>query len=274
MPLLRTHQRLDASEADEKDRVLAGVSYAVRYMGALALASHEGKGRGCTDEVVTRIYDQYTSKGYFKCLKRMEFFVSANCVSLWDPSESVLVFKYPTVQITFCNTDRTHQKAFTFVVKDLPSSPYTALVMHCDSAATASDLFAVMSEAFRVRSSMYQAKRLDKAGWTTGLLLSQKKMDEEGKLDGRVDVLRSDGPLVIEAGEKDQFAGSARDADPNNNSFAEPWAENGTEQVRNGQASGATVEEESAPDDDFLMFARERSMSVGKHCHVDVTVGT
>ena len=313
MPLLRTHQRLDDSEADEKDRVVAGVCYPVRYMGAVAIPSHdEGKGKGSTDEAVTRIYDQYSSKSYSKCLKRMELFVSANCVSLRDPSVGMVRFKFPTIKITFCNTDTTHQKAFAFVVKDLHSSPFTAIVVQCESTAMASDLFAVMSEAFRVRSSLYQAKRLDKAGWTTGLLLSQRKIDEE-KLNGRVDVLRSDVPLAIEDGENGEFADAAREADPNNNGFGEfacagappqsngrcaefpngalihngaelfvakmlrergrrgqsvpfaqanPWAENTLEQVvRNGQASGAK-EEESAMDD-FLMFARERSMSVG-----------
>lgn len=199
------HQPLPESVADEKDKVIAGVSYTVRYVGEADILKSEGKGKGCTDEAIVEIYQRYSNKTKFKSLARRELFVSANCVSLIEPSVGAILFRYQTVKITFCNTSAEHPNAFVLVVKDSPSSPFKAHVVHCESAAKANEIFTMVSQALKVRSALYHAKQLDKAGWANGW---RKARPEEARDEEPTTEIRENGHSATDGS-----------ADANNNTF-------------------------------------------------------
>ena len=168
------HVRLTGNECDEKDEIIAGKRYQVRYLGSSQIPNKDGK--GCTSEAIREIYSRYSTKG-LKSLTRRELFVSANCVSLYAMTEQAVIFRFKTVDITFCNTSEENRNAFAFVVKDTQS--FHAHVVHCENPAQANDICVAMYHAFEVRCALHQAKRVDRAGWANGLLSSQTQHLEE-----------------------------------------------------------------------------------------------
>lgn len=222
MPRTKGHKLLTDSDSDEKDRALAGKTFNVKYLGAVEIPSPSGKGKGCTDQAASQILSQYKNISKLKSLTTLQFFVSANCVSLSNPSAGFVLFRYPTVKLTYCNTVEEHERAFVFVGKDVPSAPFKAHVVLCDSTAKANELFTVMREAFSVRFSMYQAKIIDQAGWTAVQSLSQEKSGEE-KLNGHLEDVKTD-PQTTGLSRDSREALSANcnsDANNNTNAFGE-----------------------------------------------------
>jgi hypothetical protein len=92
-------------------------------------------------------------------------------------TEQAVIFRFKTVDITFCNTSEENRNAFAFVVKDTQS--FHAHVVHCENPAQANDICVAMYHAFEVRCALHQAKRVDRAGWANGLLSSQTQHLEE-----------------------------------------------------------------------------------------------
>ena len=172
------HIRLTGEECDEKDQIIAGKSFMVRYLGSIKIHSENGREKGCTNEAVRDIYARYNTKRTINSLDKRQLFISANCVSLYASIEDVVVFKFSTVDITFCNTSDESRNAFAFVVWDTKLGAFHAHVIHCDYPAQANDICLAMHEAFTVRSALYQAKRVDRAGWANGLLSSQQKNEK------------------------------------------------------------------------------------------------
>ena len=189
---------MTGEDCDAKDEIIAGKSFMVRYLGSITIHSHNGRGKGCTNEAVREIYARYNTKRTIKSLDKRQLFISANCVSLYASIEDVVVFKFSTVDITFCNTSDESRSAFAFVVKDAKLGIFNAHVIHCDFPAQANDVCLAMHEAFTVRSALYQAKRVDRAGWANGLLSSQQKNDakriiETANENGLHDVMQENG---------------------------------------------------------------------------------
>ena len=190
------HIRLTGEQSDEKDQIFAGRSYQVRHLGSSEIHSSEGRGKGCTDEAIREIYSRYSTKSTVKSLTKRELFVSANCVSLYAPTQQVVIFRFPTVNITFCNTSEERQSAFAFVVRDAQTSTFRGHVLHCESPVQANDICIAMHQAFTVSSALYQAKRIERAGWGNGLILSQQKGGlevEQGDGDKRTVIAKENG---------------------------------------------------------------------------------
>ena len=169
---------MTGEECDQEDQIIAGKTYQVRYLGPSKILSKDGKGKGCTSEAIRETYSRYNTKS-LKSLTKRELYVSANCVSLYAPIEDAVIFRFRTVDITFCNTSEENRNAFAFVAKDTPSSPFRAHVIHCENPAQSNDVCIAMHQAFKVRCALYQAKRVDRAGWTNGLLSSPQEHSEQ-----------------------------------------------------------------------------------------------
>lgn len=178
------HVRLTREDCDEKDLIIAGKSYHVRYLGSSEISRKKANGKGCTNESVREIYSRYSTKTSIRSLAKRELFVSANCVSLYASTEHAVLFRFQTVNITFCNTSEENRNAFAFVVKGSHPRPLTVHVVHCENAAQANELALDMQEAFTVRSALYQAKRIDRAGWANGLLSPTHAEADENGLNG------------------------------------------------------------------------------------------
>ena len=204
------HVRLTGEECDDQDKIIAGKTYQVRYLGSSDIQNKSGKGKGCTNEAIREIYSRYSTKSTVKSLEKRELYVSANCVSLYAPVEHAVIFRFKTVNITFCNTSDENRNAFAFVVNGAPTNPFRAHVIHCESPAQANDICSAMHVAFTVRSALFDAKRVDRAGWSNGLLSSQEQK-EKIQVNGE--------PRVTQNGFYDSMAqnGFKNEMDSNNN---------------------------------------------------------
>lgn len=169
MPRNNGHIRLTGEECDEKDKIIAGKSFRVRYLGSRDIISQDSNGKGCTDEATREIYHRYSTKNSYKSLAKRELFISANCVSLYAPTENVVIYRYKTINVTFCNTSYENRNAFAFVVREPQNGAIRVHVVHCENPAQANAICEAMHEAFKVRSALYNAKRVDRAGWENDL---------------------------------------------------------------------------------------------------------
>ena len=153
----KEHQQITNSEADEKDRIIAGVQFFVRYIGSTDVAYANGTGSGNTEKPVTQVFDQLRSKANGKTQKKMILTLCSKSLSVIDKGCGNLVASFPIDKITFCNTDRFYEKAFVFVARDKPENPFKAFVFTCESKSKAKEAFKALSLAFIINYEWYQA---------------------------------------------------------------------------------------------------------------------
>ena len=151
------HQQITGSEADAKDRIIAGVQFAVRYIGSTEVAGGNGTGSGKTEKPVAQVFDQHRRKKNGKTQKKMILTVCSKNLSVNDEACGKLVASFPIAKITFCNIDKFYEKAFVFVARDKAESPFKAFVFTCESKAKAKDAFKALSLAFIINYETYQA---------------------------------------------------------------------------------------------------------------------
>ena len=162
------HQQLTGSDADEKDRIIAGVQYNVRYIGSTEVAGANGTGSGKTEKPVAKIFEQQSKKNDGKTQKKMILTLCSKSLSVSEGACGKLVANFPISKITFCNIDSSYEKAFVFVARDRPESAFKAFVFTCESKAKARELFKALSLAFMINYESYQAS-LTRSAPTSGL---------------------------------------------------------------------------------------------------------
>ena len=162
------HQQLTGSDADEKDRIIAGVQYNVRYIGSTEVAGANGTGSGKTEKPVAKIFEQQSKKNDGKTQKKMILTLCSKSLSVSEEACGKLVANFPISKITFCNIDSSYEKAFVFVARDRPESAFKAFVFTCESKAKARELFKALSLAFMINYESYQAS-LTRSTPTSGL---------------------------------------------------------------------------------------------------------
>jgi len=151
------HQQLTGSDADEKDRIIAGVQYSVRYIGSTEVAGANGTGSGKTEKPVAKIFEQQSKKNDGKTQKKMILTLCSKSLSVSEEACGKLVANFPISKITFCNIDSFYEKAFVFVARDRPESSFKAFVFTCENKAKARELFKALSLAFIINYESYQA---------------------------------------------------------------------------------------------------------------------
>lgn len=151
------HQQLTGNDADEKDRIIAGVQFSVRYIGSTEVAGANGTGSGKTEKPVAKIFEQQSKKSDGKTQKKMILTLCSKSLSVSEEACGKLVANFPISKITFCNIDSFHEKAFVFVARDRPESAFKAFVFACESKAKARELFKALSLAFMINYESYQA---------------------------------------------------------------------------------------------------------------------
>lgn len=151
------HQQITGSDADEKDLIIAGVQFVVRYIGSTEVACANGTGSGKTEKPVSQIFDQQRRDCNGKTQKKMLLTLCSKSVSVSDDSCGKLVASFPISKITFCNIDNFYEKAFVFVARDKPENPFKAFLFTCESKAKAREAFKALSLAFIINYECYQA---------------------------------------------------------------------------------------------------------------------
>jgi len=131
------HQHITGSDAEEKDRVIAGVQFIVHYIGSTEVACANGTGSGKTEKPVAQVFDQQRRNANGKTHKKMIMTICSNNVSVNDESCNKLVASFPISMITFCNIDDFYEKTFVFVAHDKPENTFKAFVFTCESKAKA-----------------------------------------------------------------------------------------------------------------------------------------
>ena len=53
----KVHQLITGSDADVKDRIIAGVQFSVRYIGSTEVACANGTGSGKTEKPMAQVFD-------------------------------------------------------------------------------------------------------------------------------------------------------------------------------------------------------------------------
>lgn len=160
------HQQLTCSDADEKDRVIAGVQYSVRYIGSTEVAGASGTGSGKTEKPVATVFEEQRKTGNGKTQKKMILNVCSKSLSVSEEASGKLVANFAISKVTFCNIDNFHEKAFVFIARDKAESPFKAFVFTCESKAKARELFKALSLAFMINYESYQASLA--RGWPNG----------------------------------------------------------------------------------------------------------
>ena len=151
------HQQLTCSDADEKDRVIAGVQYSVRYIGSAEVAGASGTGSGKTEKPVATVFEEQRKNGNGKTQKKMILNLCSKRLSVSEEASGKLIANFPISKVTFCNIDNFHEKAFVFIARDRAESPFKAFVFTCESKAKARELFKALSLAFTINYESYQA---------------------------------------------------------------------------------------------------------------------
>jgi len=151
------HQQITGSDADEKDRIIAGVQFSVRYIGSTEVACANGTGSGKTEKPVAQVFDQQRKNANGKTHKKMIMTLCSKNVCVSDESCGKLVASFPISKITFCNIDNFYEKAFVFVARDKPENPFKAFLFTCESKAKAREAFKALSLAFIINYECYQA---------------------------------------------------------------------------------------------------------------------
>ena len=162
------HQQLTGSDADEKDRIIAGVQYSVRYIGSTEVAGANGTGSGKTENPVAKIFEQQGKKNDGKTQKKMILTLCSKSLSVSEEACGKLVANFPISKITFCNIDSFYEKAFVFVARDRPESAFKAFVFTCENKTKARELFKALSLAFMINYESYQAS-LTRSAPSSGL---------------------------------------------------------------------------------------------------------
>jgi len=151
------HKQIKDNEADEKDRIIAGVDFVVRYIGSTEVACASGTGNGKTKRPVAEVFEQYRRNGNEKTQKKVILTLCSRNANVSDEACGKLIASFPISKITFCNTDSFHEKAFVFVARDKPESPFKAFVFACESKTKAVEAFKALSLAFIINYGYYQA---------------------------------------------------------------------------------------------------------------------
>lgn len=151
------HQQLTGNDADEKDRIIAGVQYIVRYIGSTEVAGASGTGSGKTEKPVAKVFEQQKKKADAKTQKKMVLTLCSKSLSVSEEACGKLVANFPISKITFCNIDTFYDKAFVFIARDRAENQFKAFVFTCESKVKARELFKALSLAFMVNYESYQA---------------------------------------------------------------------------------------------------------------------
>ena len=153
----KRHQQITGSEADGKDRIIAGIQFFVHYIGSTDVAYANGMGSGNTEKPVAQVFDQLRREANGKTQKKMILTLCSKSLSVIDKACGKLVTSFPIDKITFCNTDRFYEKAFVFVACEQPENPFKAFVFTCESKSKAKEAFKALSLAFIINYEWYQA---------------------------------------------------------------------------------------------------------------------
>ena len=135
----KEHQKITGSEADEKDRIIAGVQFFVHYIGSTDVAYANGTGSGNTENPVAQVFDKLRREVNGKPQEKMVLTLCSKSLSVIDKACGKLVASFPIDKITFCNTDKFYKKAFVFVARDKPENPFKAFVFTCESKSKAKE---------------------------------------------------------------------------------------------------------------------------------------
>ena len=184
------HQQLTGSDADEKDRIIAGIQVCVRYVGSTEVASVNGTGSGKTEIPVARVFEQHKKKSDGRMLKKMIMTICSKSLSVSEEGSGKLVAHFPIAKITFCNIDGFYEKAFVFIARDKAESPFKAFIFSCESKAKAREAFKALSLAFTINFESYQASLVRGPNAIT----NTKASDETNSVVTRPELKAGHGP--------------------------------------------------------------------------------
>lgn len=153
------HQQLTSDTADEKDQIIGGLQFHVRYVGRTEVAGYYGTGSGKTETVVAKVFSQKD----LKTAKKMVMTVCSTSVSLCEETSGQHVANFPISLITYCNTDKVWERAFVFIARLKKEIPFKAFIFQCENKQKAHELFKAFSLAFTVNYENVQAKRVQEA---------------------------------------------------------------------------------------------------------------
>jgi len=161
------HQQVFGEGADDRDIILAGVDFNVKYIGSTVVPGEKGKGCEATEPAVRKVYDELKRRRSDpKNLKRRIMVVSAENIMISEPSGGESVASFPIGKISFCNVSKKIQKTIAFIAKDKPDDPFKAFVFQCESQPKTSELFQAVSKAFMVHFETFQAAKM-RNPWAT-----------------------------------------------------------------------------------------------------------
>ena len=176
---------------DDQDYVLAGIKYNIVFLGSMLVPTPSGHGSSRAENTVEKVYhEKYKAFGYGSrkiCLE-----ISADEIKIFENisgkgmMETTATFQI--VDITYCNIDMKHEKAFVFIVADAAQKTYRAFVFHCDSATQARELLIKFREAFKVKESKLEATRLRSFSAPPETYISRPKSDFLKEGDTIIDV--------------------------------------------------------------------------------------
>ena len=89
------HQLITGSDADEKDRIIVGVQFSVRYIGSTEVPRANGTGSGNTEKPVAQVFDQWRRSCNGKKNKKLMILLCSKSLSISDETCGKLVASFP-----------------------------------------------------------------------------------------------------------------------------------------------------------------------------------
>ena len=183
------HQQLTGEQADEQDRVIAGVQFSVRYVGSTEVAGYNGTGSGKTEIPVAQIFLQQKHKAESKSSRKTTMTLCSKGVSVSDEGSGKLVANFPIDKITYCNVDPKRDRAFVFVARQHKDAPFKAFVFQCESKTKAREAFQALTQAFMINFEAVQACRVRDAYNRADMAVSNGASAVHPRADGSHEVV-------------------------------------------------------------------------------------
>ncbi len=147
---------------DDKDLVMDGIKFNVVFLGSMLVPTPTGHGSCRTENAVEKIY-QEKYKAFAYGSKKVNLEISDETIKIFENSSGknlITVASFSILDVTYCNSDIKHEKAFVFVVADATQRTYRAYVFHCESANKVREILTKFKEAFELKGRKIEVSRL------------------------------------------------------------------------------------------------------------------
>lgn len=139
-----------------EDRVIAGTSFQVRYLGFCQVVDKFGTGSDHVEIAIDKVYHESVRKSQ---KQKMRVRIDTERMLIEDVSTSMSVTDIPLKRISYCSGSKSHPNLYCYITRAEGKDQFHAHVFMCDDVQTARDVVTILGTAFRMA---YAKVKLDR----------------------------------------------------------------------------------------------------------------